>query len=161
MVVRLRPNAPHLTIMAVAVGALAWGIAHGGLLGLAVDVAAGLVLVLFGYPALLSTVFRVPVMVIADDGVRLPLMGVHLPWNNVSSTGLAAVQRRPGSFALVIVPVDADDVVRQARPWLRREARNNIGRHGSPIVVSDASLDRSIDDIAAGIAAGVARHRRP
>jgi hypothetical protein len=37
------------------------------------------------------------------------------------------------------------------RPWLRRDARGNLARYGTPIAVSDRSLDHSVDDIAAAI----------
>lgn len=156
--VRLRPNASYLVFMGVAAAVLTWGVIRQDLIGTVVAVAGGLLLVLFAYPVVVSTVFRVPVIAIADDGIRLPLMGVDLPWEDISSTGLgAASPRRPGTFALLIFPVDPQATVRQVRPWLRREARDNLAQHGSPIVVSGLSLDHSISDIEAAIA----RHRHP
>ncbi len=37
------------------------------------------------------------------------------------------------------------------RLWLRWEARRDLARYGTPIVLSGLSLDHSIDDIAAAI----------
>src|SRR5262245_46764454 len=95
LTVRLRPNVPYLAFMVLAGAALAWGVMQGGLVGTAVATSGGLVLALFAYPVVTSTVFRVPVIVITDGGIRLPLMGVHLPWEGVSSTAIGAPPRRP------------------------------------------------------------------
>jgi len=157
LTVRLRPNVPYLTFMVLAAVTVAWGVSRGGLAGVVVVASGGLMLAVFAYPVVASTVFRVPVIVISDGGIRLPLMGVHLPWEGVSSTAIGASPRRPGKRLLLIFPVDTTHTLRQVRPWLRREARSNDAQYGSPIVVSDQSLDHSIDDIASAIAL----HRQP
>jgi hypothetical protein len=154
MTVRLRPNGPYLVFLVVAAAVLTWGVVRGGPIGAAVAVGGALMLAVFAYPVLVSTVFRIPVIAIDDDGIRLPLMGVRLPWDGVSSTGLGALPRRPGTFLLLIIPVDAEATVAQVRPWLRREARRSLAQYGTPISLSDLSLDHSSDDIAAAIARG-------
>jgi hypothetical protein len=52
---------------------------------------------------------------------------------------------------LLVYPADAEAVAGGARWWLRREARGNLAMYGTPIVVSDRSLDRSLNDIDAAI----------
>ena len=37
-------------------------------------------LALFGYPVLVSPAFRVPVITVGEDGIRLPLVGPSLRW---------------------------------------------------------------------------------
>lgn len=150
---RLRPNGPYLGFMLIAAGGLAYGVTLGGLSGVVVAVAAGVMLALFGYPVVLSTACRIPILVVGNDGIRLPLMGPRLPWADVASVKRSIGHRmRPGSPpVLLIYPADAEAFAGQARPWLRREARANLARYGTPIVISDLSLDRSLDDIEAAI----------
>ncbi|MBL7493679.1 hypothetical protein I6A60_34875 [Frankia sp. AgB1.9] len=152
LTVRVRPNRLYLLIMVMGVVALAWSVVQGGPLGVVGAASSGLVLAILSYPVLVSTVFRVPVIVIGDGGIRLPLMGVNLPWEGVSSTAVGAHPRRLEIPPLLIFPVDTEHTLRQVRPWLRREARGDIARYGSPIALLDLSLDHSVDDIAAAIA---------
>lgn len=104
-----------------------------------------------GLPIVISTLFRVPVVVIDGEGVRFPMMGVPLTWPEVAAVTVVA---RPGGRArpaILVIPVDSAAVVRQARPWLRRAARSDIARHGTPQVVRAASLNRPLDDIVAAV----------
>jgi hypothetical protein len=153
LIVHLRPNTPYLTILVIAIAAVAYGVTLAGLPGTVIAVAAGVMLVLFGYPVVLSTVCRVPVLIADEDGIRFPLMGPRLAWADVASVRRSVGGRvRAGSLPVLLVyPADAEAVAGQARPWLRREARGNLARYGTPIVVSGMSLDRSLDDIGAAI----------
>jgi hypothetical protein len=139
--VRLRPNVPYLVVLGVAIVLVAVGVAQGGLLGLAITVGAGVLTILLGAPVVVSTVFRVPVIAVTSDGVRLPLMGVRLSSSEISSI-------RTADEKLFVIVVDPQAVIAQARPWLRAEARANLARHGTPIVVSGRSLDRPLTEIA-------------
>ena len=159
LVVRLRPNMPYLTVLLIAAAGVAYGVTLAGVPGAAIAVGAGVVLVLLGYPVVLSTVCRVPVIVADDDGIRFPLMGPRVPWADVASVSRVAGGRaRVGSLSVLLVyPADAEDVAGQVRPWLRREARGNLARYGTPIAVSGLSLDRSLDDICAAISQRMSR----
>lgn len=162
MLVHVRPNGAYLLIMAAAICGVGAGVAvvlrggvANGVLGAVVVASGGVLLALLGMPIVVSTLFRVPALVVDDAGIRLPLMGVSLAWTEISSVTLLAQPSGRPRRAILIVPTDPDDVVRQARPWLRREARANLGRHGTPLVVPGASLNRSLEDIVAAIQ----RHR--
>lgn len=153
LLVRLRPNLPYLAFLLLGAAAAAYGVSLAGVLGAVIAAAAGVMVVLLGYPVVLSTVCRVPVLVADDDGIRLPLMGARLVWADVAS-----VRRSTGGHAttgtlpvLLVYPADPAAVAGRVRPWLRREARGNLARHGTPIVLSGASLDKSLDDIDAAI----------
>lgn len=150
--VRLRPNGPYLMFTLVAAALVVFGATRAGLLGALVAVSGGVLLVVFGAPVLISTVFRVPVLAVEETGVRLPLMGVRLSWDDVASVQrTAAVSGRPNTPVLLIVPTEPEAVAARVRPWLRREARGNVARYGTPIVLSGVSFDRSVDDIAAAV----------
>lgn len=153
LIVHLRPNMPYLAILLIAAVCVAYGITLSGVTGSVIAVAAGVMLVLLGYPVVLSTVCRVPVIVADGDGIRFPLMGPRLAWADVASVRRSVGGRvRAGSLpVLLIYPADAEAVACQVRPWLRREARGNLARYGTPIAVSGMSLDRSVDDIGAAI----------
>jgi hypothetical protein len=151
LLVRLRPNGPYLLFMAVAAAATAGGVVQAGPPGAVVAVAGGLLLALLGYPVVASTVCRVPVIAVDGDGIRLPLMGVHLTWAEVRSVERGTSLRGRARPVLLIFPAAPQAAVSQARPWLRKEARSNIARYGTPIVVSGLSLDHSLDDIAAAV----------
>ena len=152
LLVRLRPNGPYLLFMLIAAAVTGYGIAQADLLGTVIAVGGAVLLVLFGYPVVVSTVCRVPVVAVGDDGIRFPLLGVHLSWPEVSSvTRSAAVRGRARRPVLLIFPADPQAALGQMRPWLRREARGNLARYGAPIVLSGLSLDHSIDDIAAAV----------
>jgi hypothetical protein len=157
LLVRLRPNGPYLTFMLIAAALFGYGVARAGLLGTVIAVCGAIWLVLFGYPVVVSTLCRVPVVAVGDDGIRFPLMGVRLGWPEVSSaTRSAALRGRARAPVLLIFPAEPQAALAQVRPWLRREARDNLARYGTPIVLSCLSLDHSIDDIAAA----VYQHRR-
>lgn len=152
LLVRLRPNGPYLLFTLAAVAVLVFGVVRAGLLGTVVAVCGGVLLVLFGGPVLVSTVFRVPVLAVDESGIRLPLMGVRLGWDEVVDVRRSAALRGNRSTpVLLIVPTAPEVVVDRVRPWLFREARGNLARYGTPIVLSDRSLDHSLDDIATAV----------
>jgi hypothetical protein len=153
LVVRLRPNAPYLAVLLGAAAGVACGVLLSGVPGVVIAAGAGVVLVLLGYPVVLSTVCRVPVIAADGNGIRFPLMGPRMAWADVAS-----VRRAPGHGAhagslpvLLVYPADAEAVVRQVRPWLRRDARGSLARYGTPIAVPGRSLSLSLDDIDAAI----------
>jgi hypothetical protein len=158
VLVHVRPNGPYLAVLAAGIVGFGFGVAAilrqgpaNAVLGTLVVAGSAAMLILLGIPIVVSTLFRVPALVVDDDGIRLPLMGVRLAWPEVSAVTVLAQLgsgRRP---AVLIVPTDSDGVVRQTRPWLRRDARSNLARHGTPLVVPSASLNRSAEDIAAAI----------
>jgi hypothetical protein len=155
--VHLRPNGPYLMFLLVGVAALVGGLLSSGIFWPLVACAGGLLVVLFGAPVVLSTVCRVPVLVVDDHGVRFPLLGVRLGWPDIARVARQSDLRRPPPAAvLVVVPADVDATVRQVRPWLRRDIRANLTRYGAPIVLSDASLNRPLDTITEAVA-----RRRP
>jgi len=158
LLVHVRPNGSYLLIMAAALVAVGFGVTtlfRGGagpeILGAVVLAGSAVVLVLLGAPIVLSTLFRVPALVADGEGIRLPLMGVRLAWTEVRAVTTLVPLAGRSRPAVLIVPADPHGVVRQARPWLRREAEANVARHGTPLVVVAASLNRSADDIAAAI----------
>lgn len=152
LLVRLRPNGPYLLFMLIAAALVGYGIARADVLGTVIAVCGAVWLVLFGYPVVVSTVCRVPVVAVGDDGIRFPLMGVRLGWPEVSSaTRGTALRGRARTPVLLIFPADPQAALGQVRPWLRREARGNLARYGTPIVLSGRSLDHSIDDIATAV----------
>jgi hypothetical protein len=106
-----------------------------------------LMLAVFGYPVVISTMCRVPVAVVDKTGVRFPLLGVRLGWSDVARVAIRADTRT----VLLIYPVDSSGALRLARPWLRSQARTEFARYGTPIVVGDRSLDHSLDDILATV----------
>jgi hypothetical protein len=138
-----RPNAAYLAFLALCVFALGSGFTFGGLIGVVVTVSGGLLVVMLAAPILVSTVFRVPVLVIDRDGLRLPLMGVQLSWPEIIRVRQAIEPKRA---AVLIVPADGSAVVRQMWPWLRAEGRANLARYGTPIVLTSASMSRTIGE---------------
>lgn len=152
LLVRLRPNGPYLLFTLVAVAVLVFGVLRAGVLGTLVAVCGAGLLVLFGGPFVVSTVFRVPVLTVDERGIRLPLMGVRLSWDEVVDVRRSAALRGGTSTpVLLIVPTAPEVVVDRVRPWLFREARGNLARYGTPIVLSDRSLDHSLDDITTAV----------
>lgn len=155
LLVRLRPNGPYVLFTLVAAAMVTFGAVRGDLLGTLIAVGGGVMLVVFGGPIIVSTVCRVPVVAVEESGIRLPLMGVRLSWGEVATVRrTAALNGTRNTPVLLIVPAEPEAVLGRVRPWLRREARGNIARYGTPIVLSGLSLDHSIDDIAAAV------HRR-
>jgi hypothetical protein len=157
LLVRLRPNGPYLLFMLAAVAAVVFGATRGDLLGTVIAVCGAVLLVLFGGPVIVSTVCRVPVVAVDESGIRFPLMGVRLSWDEVAAVRrTAALRGRTSTPVLLIVPTEPQVVVDRVRPWLVREARGNLARYGTPIVLSGQSLDHSLDAIATAV-----RHRLP
>ncbi|MCO5994790.1 hypothetical protein [Actinoallomurus rhizosphaericola] len=152
LLVRLRPNGPYLLFMLAAVAALVFGVTQADLLGTVIAVCGAVLLVLFGGPVVVSTVGRVPVVAVDESGVRLPLMGVRLSWDEVADVRrTVALRGKTSTPVLLIVPTQPEIVVDRVRPWLFREARGNLARYGTPIVLSDQSLDHSLDDITTAV----------
>jgi hypothetical protein len=151
--VHLRPNAPYLALLAIGVVLLGFGaVGTGAVRYLAFGSGAALV-VLLGYPVVLSTVCRVPLVVVEPDGIRLPLMGVRLRWTEVAATRLGVSLGARGRPVLLIVPVDPEATIRSMRPWLRRQGRDEFAKYGSPVVLQQASLNRPLNDVQAAIEA--------
>ncbi len=165
LVVRLRPNLPYLGYMLCLAIGLGYGVNMGGVLGTFIAATASLTLTLIAYPLILSTLCRVPVIVADDEGIRFPLLGPRLPWADVTSITRGTRRgARPGSPAVLQMhPADPQAAIGQVHPWLRREARKNLAWYGTPFIISDLSMDTSLDEIAAGIAqsigSGVTRPR--
>lgn len=151
LVVRLRPNAAYLALLVVFALAAALGVVVGGIVGYVLLALGVALLVLVGYPVLVSTVLRVPVMALDQSGLRLPLMGLRLTWAEVSAVRPSVDPR--GQPVLLVLPADPEAAVGRARPWLRAELRTNLARYGTPIAVTGRSLDHSLDEIAAAAAA--------
>jgi hypothetical protein len=147
--VRLRPNAAYLAYLALSLIAVGLGTTFDGVIRIVTITSGGLLVVLLAAPVVISALFRVPVLVIDSDGVRLPLTGVHLAWSEVMRVRQAIEPKRR---ALLIVPADQSAVLRQMRPWLRAEGRSNIARYGTPIVLTSASVNRTIDETHSAIA---------
>jgi hypothetical protein len=150
VLIRLRPNRQYVLLLLLVAAVPLLAATMNGPIGAVVSVVCGLLLVLLGYPVVVSTLLRVPVLSVTDAGLRLPLMGVQLTWPEVTGTRQALRRRaegRPDIPVLLIVPADPQATVRQVRPWLRREARQELARYGSPIAVSDLSLDHSLAQI--------------
>lgn len=149
LVVRLRPNGPYVAVLLLGAVLLAYGVMTGGLLGAVIAAGGGIWLTALGYPVVLSTLCRVPVIVADDGGIRFPLMGPAVAWPDVASVTRGG--HALPSPVLQVYPADAQAAIRQVRPWLRREARRNLARYGTPFVLSGLSMDKSLDDIAAAI----------
>jgi hypothetical protein len=84
-------------------------------------------------------------------GVRLPMMGVRLGWAEIADV-------RPSVNAnnqpvLLILPADPQAAVRQIRPWVRSEGRTNMGRYGTPIVIPEQSVNRTVAEMRAAVTA--------
>lgn len=143
--VRLRPNAAYLGLLALGAALVALGIAMGGFVG-HLELAVGVAFVLFlGAPLLISTVFRAPVLAVDSTGIRLPMMGVRLPWAAVADVrATVSPQNRP---VLLILPADPQGTVRGMRPWVRSEGRTNITRYGTPIVIPEQSVGRTVAEM--------------
>ena len=156
--VRLRPNAAYLIFMLIAAFAIAYGVVQvGGVPGYVITVSASLVLAMLAYPVIVSTVCRVPVLVVDRNGIRLPFMGIKLSWAELATIKHSTdLSKRTPAPVLLIIAVDPKASLAQLRPWLRREARGNLARHGTPIVLTGQSFDHSLDDITRAV-----HHHRP
>jgi hypothetical protein len=158
LVVRMRPDGVSLVFILCSAAGVAGGILLGVVFGEVIAVfgglialGAGVMLVRFGYPVLASTVCRVPVLVVDHDGIRFPLMGPRMAWADVASVK-RILGGRSGSLPMLLVyPVNAEAVIRQARPLARSGARKYLVRYGTPFAVPDMGIDRSLDDIDAAI----------
>ncbi|MEU7823250.1 hypothetical protein [Catellatospora sp. NPDC049133] len=152
MLVRIRPDTRYLTLLGLACVPVLLGVLMRGRSGLAVSVAGAAFLLLLGYPVVVSTLLRVPVLVITDEGLRMPLMGPALGWDEIADVreDVKVTGSRPVPV-LLIDPTEPQDAVWRMRPWLRGEGRANLARFGTPIVIQGASLSSSLDDIHAAI----------
>ena len=147
--VRLRPNTAYLALLAGGVAAFAVGSTMAnGILRVLVIGSGTFFTLLIGMPVLVSTVFRVPVLAVDDTGLRMPLMGVRLTWTEIARVRPG---HDPARALLLIVPRNPHAVLNQIRPWLRAECRTNLARYGTPIVMSQLSMNRTLDDIQAAI----------
>ncbi|WP_127507067.1 STM3941 family protein [Actinoplanes solisilvae] len=149
--VRFRPTFSWLRIPAivlvVAIGAITT--VDNTVLRVVIGVPSALALGIFLIPIVFSTICRIPALVVNADGVRLPLMRVHLSWTDIARVRQASDAH--GNI-LLIVPSDPQAVLQQARPWLRAEGRAGIARYGTPIAVMSANLDRTFDEIQEAVA---------
>jgi hypothetical protein len=158
LVVRVRPGGGLLVLILCSAAGVAGGILLAVVFGGVIAVFGGLIalgavfmLEQLGYPVLASTVCRVPVLVVDDDGIRFPLAGPRMAWADVASIE-RILGGRSGSLPMLLVyPVDAEAVIRQARPLVRSSARAYLVRYGTPFAVPDMGIDRSLDDIGAAI----------
>jgi hypothetical protein len=150
--VRLRPNTQYLLFVVVGVLLVGYGLTARGAIRVVLIVAGVAMAALLGYPIVLSTLFRVPILAVDDDGVRLPLMGVRLTWAEIADVRRAARSNFP---VLLLVPTDPAAVLARTRPWLRAEGRANLAEFGTPVVLMAQSMNHSLDEIQAAMA----RHR--
>lgn len=72
--------------------------------GAVIAIGGGLALAVFGYPFVVSTVCRVPVVAVDGDGIRFPLMGVQLAWPEVRLVKRATGLRGRRQPVLLIFP---------------------------------------------------------
>jgi uncharacterized membrane protein len=151
--VRLRPNTQYLLFVVVGLLLIGYGLTAGGAIRVGLIVAGVAMAALLGYPIVLSTLFRVPLMALDDAGVRLPLMGVGLTWAEVADVRQAVRNNFP---VLLLIPTDPSAVLARTRPWLRATARADLAELGTPIVLMAQSMNRSLDEIQAAVA-----ERRP
>ncbi|GAB4053409.1 hypothetical protein [Catellatospora paridis] len=150
--IRIRPDAQYLMLLGLVCVPVVLGVIVGGGTGTAVAVAGAAFLVLAAFPVVVSTLLRVPVLVITDEGLRMPLMGPALGWDEIADvrddlkvTGSRLVP------VLLIVPTEPQDAVWRLRPWLRGEGRANLARFGTPLVIQGGSLSWSLADIRTAI----------
>ncbi|MEV0270448.1 hypothetical protein AB0H43_16830 [Hamadaea sp. NPDC050747] len=97
---------------------------------------------------ILSAVFRVPAVRIDRDGIRFPLIGVALPWEDVDEID-DQTRTSDGSDLTVlrVIPVDDDAVLRQMHFWLRRQGQANLDRYGTPIVFVGEAFDQPLHHV--------------
>lgn len=145
--VRLRPNGWYVLVMVLAAVIVVLGTMEVPLFAIVIAPAGLLILAVFGCPVLVSTICRVPVVVIDNVGVRFPMLGVRLGWGEVARVA----ERTDTRKVLLIYPVDSSGVLDEVRPWLRSQARTEFARYGTPIVVRDRSLDHSLDVILSAV----------
>jgi hypothetical protein len=145
--VRLRPNGWYVLVMVLAAVIVAFGTVQAPMFAIVITPAGMLILAMFSYPVLVSTICRVPVIVVDNAGVRFPLLGVRLGWGEVARVA----ERTDTRKVLLIYPVDSSGVLHQVHPWLRSQARAEFARYGTPIVVRDRSLDHSLDAILSAV----------
>jgi hypothetical protein len=149
---RFRPSQVYGATMALHAGVAAICVLRGGQVSLVLAAVLGVLLVVRGVPLVVSTVCRVPVIVVGDAGVRLPLMGVRLSWSEVAGVRREVkVTGRQQIPLLLVVANDADAVARRAWPWLRSQVRAEIRAHGAPVVLADGSVDRPVEEVAYAI----------
>ena len=151
--VRLRPNTQYLLFVVVGVLLILYGLTAGGLVRAGLIVAGVAMAALLGYPIVLSTVFRVPLIAIDDTGVRLPLQGVRLTWAELADVRQGIRNNFP---VLLLIPADPAAVLTRTRPWLRATARADLTEFGTPIVLMAQTMNHTLDEIQTAIT-----HHRP
>jgi hypothetical protein len=155
--VHLRPNGAYLAFLLLGGAAAGLGVLQFGraddqimrLISLSMIGGGALVFLAFGYPVVASTLFRVPVLEVADEQIRLPIMGPALRQDEI--VAIREIERMSGARRtplLLVMVADPASIIARTRPWLRSEARKNLQRYGTPIVLSDLSLNRPLDEIA-------------
>jgi hypothetical protein len=148
LLVRVRPNAGYLVFTAVCAAVAVYAFAHGGVAGVVAGCVLSAMLIFVASPIILSTLLRTPAVVVTEEGLRFPLLGPRLRWDEIAAVrrSVALVGPRPRPV-LLIVPTVAEAVIRQVRPWLRPDVRKNLARYGTPLALFDNVLDHSVDDI--------------
>ncbi|MBO0812179.1 MAG: hypothetical protein J2P23_09040 [Microlunatus sp.] len=79
LIVRLRPNAAYLALLAIGIAVIMIGAFVGGAVGVVLIVCGAVLAVALGFPVVASTVFRVPVIAVGPDGIRMPLVSPSIP----------------------------------------------------------------------------------
>jgi hypothetical protein len=149
LLVRVRPNAVYLLVLLVAAVLMIQSFRGGDVLGTILGCAMGVMLIVIASPIVRSTLLGTPALAITPDGLSCPLMGLYLRWDEI-----AVIRRSVGPLQrplLLIIPTAPDAVIRQVRPWLRRDVRRNLARYGAPLALADSIWDHSLDDILAAL----------
>jgi hypothetical protein len=152
LLVRVRPNAAYVVVMLVAAALAVDAIGRGGAVGILAGSAMIAILIVFASPIVRSSLVGTPALAVTREGLQFPLMGPRLKWNEVTdiqwSSMMVGLTRRP---LLLVIPAVPEAVIRQVRPWLRRDVRRKLATYGTPLVLADTILDHSIDEIFAAI----------
>ncbi|NUR69372.1 MAG: hypothetical protein HOU81_00985 [Hamadaea sp.] len=97
---------------------------------------------------ILSSVFRVPAVHIDREGIRFPLIGVALPWDEVDEVDDREKTSGGSNITLFrVIPVDDEAVLRQMHFWLRRQGRAYLERYGTPIVFFGEPFDQPLHHV--------------
>ncbi|MEV6970797.1 hypothetical protein AB0M47_37420 [Hamadaea sp. NPDC051192] len=102
----------------------------------------------FSSQVILSAVFRVPAIRIGPDGIGFPLIGVALPWGEISAID-DEERTSDGSDLTVfrVIPADDEAVLRQMHFWLRPRGRENLARYGTPIAFIGEAFDQPLHHV--------------
>ncbi|MFF5078623.1 hypothetical protein ACFY36_16350 [Actinoplanes sp. NPDC000266] len=151
LIVRFRLGRARMTLLARAavVGLLSTVLPPvAGAIGPAWLAVGGAGLALLAVPILLS-VFRVPVLRVDEEGMRLALAGVRLSWADIDYVTEAPGQGHP---VVLIVPKDVPATLRQMRPWSRAGSRKGIAKYGTPLVLARELTDEAHAEILPAVA---------